>query len=1294
MLEFSILGPLEVRSGPDVVPIRGSRQKALLAMLLLHANNVVSADRLLDELWGAEPGTDSVTLRVRVSQLRKALDARGGADLIRTRAPGYVLAIDRDCLDLRRHEQLVADAAVKLEHDPAAAAAGFRDALALWRGPPLADFSYEPFAQADIGRLEELRLVTLEKWFDAELTAGRAAELTGELRALAAAHPLRERFRGQLMLALYRAGRQVEALEEYQRIRKLLVGELGIEPGPALQDLHRALLAHDPALAPPLQVRAARPAHQAARPSAGSPRQSRSTVTALVCDFGLTSFSGGLDAEVRQQALRRCNQTIAPILARYGGIAEAFIGDLMVSVFGIPAVHEDDALRAAAAAVDVLGALRLLEDEAGLRWRVRLSPRLGIATGEIITGGGSRGPALVGAHVAHAASTLRQAARQGEILIDRSTWELARGAVRAEPVGGPHPPGSDIEAAAWRLIGTSDCSPAIPRRLDTPFVGRASELAQLAAAYERTCREKAPRMMTIFGEPGIGKSRLAEEARLCVFTDARLLSGRCHRYGEGVTYAALREIVEQALDGAAPDMLSLQLANEPDRTRVTALVGGLLGIGPASGPLDQGFWAVRRLCEGLARQRPLVLVIEDVHWAEETMLDLIEYVAETACDAPILLLCLTRPELLERRPQWGSGPRAAAIALEPLTTTETGALAASLTRDAATPNAIRAQVVDASQGNPLFAEQLAAMLTASSWPGDEPPLPATVEALIAARLQLLGPAERITLEYASAVGERFARTPIARLVPAQVEAMLDRHLNALVHKQFLRPTLLPGGRDGFRFRHVLVRAAAYRRLLKDERADIHQRYAEWLAALPASQTGNERAETLGHHFERAHVYRSELSPHDPRVPYLADRAALYLAAAGTAAFARADFRAADQLLGRAAALMPPDDPRLPAMLYDRGTSLITLGRLADADAVLTSAAEAGERTVDTPSMWRARLDRVHARTELDPAAVSIAAQEHLAREAISALRICGDSRGLARAWIVIGAVEEMRGRAASQERAALQILKYARRGGTYREIAFGRRHLAEAILSGPTPAGAGIARCQKLTAGQELRVGDVALLSAAALLQAMQGQFDPGRRRLAEGCELMERLGHTNPLSQTLCRRGELELLAADPAAAEDSLRQAHSLAAQTGNVRLGAQVAGLLAHAVLSQGRAAEAQRLAETARAGAPLESLPAQARWLVILAAIHLARAETGDAVALAGTADKILSATDLLTLRADVLSDLAMALAAGGDKARADQTAQLALALYERKGNIVGSKRIRRLFGSMQTAPSTNDVPAAQ
>jgi len=198
--------------------------------------------------------------------------------------------------------------------------------------------------------------------------------------------------------------------------------------------------------------------------------------------------------------------------------------------------------------------------------------------------------------------------------------------------------------------------------------------------------------------------------------------------------------------------------------------------------------------------------------------------------------------------------------------------------------------------------------------------------------------------------------------------MPDRHLKALVHKQFLRPTLLPGGRDGFRFRHVLVRAAAYRRLLKDERADIHQRYAEWLAALPASQAGNERAETLGHHFERAHAYRSELSPHDPRVPYLADRAALHLAAAGTAAFARADFRAADQLLGRAAAWMPPDDPRLPAMLYDRGTSLITLGRLAEADAVLTSAVEDGERTEDTPSMWRARLDRVHARTELVPAA--------------------------------------------------------------------------------------------------------------------------------------------------------------------------------------------------------------------------------------------------------------------------------------------------------------------------------------
>jgi len=509
--------------------------------------------------------------------------------------------------------------------------------------------------------------------------------------------------------------------------------------------------------------------------------------------------------------------------------------------------------------------------------------------------------------------------------------------------------------------------------------------------------------------------------------------------------------------------------------------------------------------------------------------------------------------------------------------------------------------------------------------------------------------------------------------------VLERHLRALVHKQFLRPARLPGGQDGFRFRHILVRRAAYRRLPKDDRADIHERYAEWLGPLPVSETSSERAELLGHHFERAHAYRSQLSPGDVRISYLADRAAGYLASAGTAAFARADFRAADQLLRRATALMPADDARLPALLYDRGTSLITLGQMAEADAVLTQAVEAGELAQDERSQWRARLDRVYARAEIDPGGVNIRGQEDLAHEAMRVLKRSEDGRGMARAWIVVGAVEEMRGRIALQESAAEQVLEYALRGGTYREIAWGRQRLAEVILTGPTPVGEGIARCEELTVRRELRVGDVALLSAAALLHAMQGRFDVGRQLIGDGRELMERLGHINPLISTMRRRGELELLATDLGAAENTLRQAHDLATLKGISRTGSEIAGILARAVLHQGRPAEAQELADELRQGAPPESLPAQARWRAIQAAIHTARGEADAAVALATEATTMLSDTDLLTLRADVLTDLAAAFAACGDTAKAGEAAQRALALYVRKENSIGAEYAHKLLG---------------
>jgi tetratricopeptide (TPR) repeat protein len=453
------------------------------------------------------------------------------------------------------------------------------------------------------------------------------------------------------------------------------------------------------------------------------------------------------------------------------------------------------------------------------------------------------------------------------------------------------------------------------------------------------------------------------------------------------------------------------------------------------------------------------------------------------------------------------------------------------------------------------------MLAEGQWDTGEPPLPATIEALLAARLDLLGPGERVTLAYASALGDRFPLAPLAQLAPPDLRAMLPRHLTALVRKELLRPARLVGGGDGYRFRHILVREAAYRRLPKNERADLHERYADWLESLPDLNMSGGRAELLGYHLERAHACRLQIAPCDPRIPPLAKRAAAHLTTAGAEAFARTDFRAADQLLARATALMPSDDPHRPALLYDRGSSLFTLGRMADADAVLAQALETAQPIGDTRTEWRARIDRVFSQTEADPAALSVSDQARLAREARRALEPLGDERGLARAWLVAASVEDRRGRAAKRAQAAEQTLGYARRCGVYREQAWGLWELAASILTGPMPVAAGTARCEELLQGHgELRVGDVGVLGTLALLWAMQGHFGRGRQMIAQGRELMESLGHTSPLLATMCWRGELELLAADPVAAEAVLEEARQHAATSGSLETGAAIAGLLA--------------------------------------------------------------------------------------------------------------------------------------
>ena len=470
-MEVRLLGPLELAEAGRPIPwrtTRRSRQGSVLALLVLHANQVVPSERLLVELWGEDaPTRVANALQAAVSRLRRAVPP----GRLLTRAPGYLFRAFPDELDLDRFERLLAAGRQALAGGAAAdAARTLRLALGVWRGPALADFRYEPFAQAEIARLEELRLVCLEERIEADLALGAGSELLGDLQRLVTEQPLRERPRGQLMLALYRAGRQAEALAVYRELRSLLREELGLEPAPILRELETAILRHDPALR-----------HAPAVPPAAAEPAVRKPVTVLCAELRASSRSGAaLDPEALGIVLAHAQAILGAMLERHGGRLAAVASERVLGVFGVPTLHEDDALRAAQAALAGQSALTAEAAELDRERGQRLGIRIGLATGEALVGGADPS-GFLGDAVAHAVD-LAGLATAGEILVSEQTRELAAGALEVQPTS----------SGRLRLLAARIGARPLPVRLDAPLIGRDVELSQLRDAFARVARERVP----------------------------------------------------------------------------------------------------------------------------------------------------------------------------------------------------------------------------------------------------------------------------------------------------------------------------------------------------------------------------------------------------------------------------------------------------------------------------------------------------------------------------------------------------------------------------------------------------------------------------------------------------------------------------------------------------------------------------------------------------------------------------------------------------------------------------------
>ena len=573
------------------------------------------------------------------------------------------------------------------------------------------------------------------------------------------------------MLALYRGGRQVEALAVYRDARKRLDEEQGLEPGEALQRLERAILKHDPELDAP----ATTAARVADTPTV---RSGRRTVTVLFADVsGSTELGESLDPEALRDLMSTFFEEMRSAIERHGGTVEKFAGDEVMAVFGVPVAHEDDALRAIRAADDMLTAVQALDEALERDRGVRFRLRIGINTGEAVSGQASAGGTFVtgsavniGKRLQGARRARRRRPRRGDACGSCGTRSRSSRSARSSSAGEPEP------LEAYRLLSVQADAPGVARAFDSPFVGRHDEIGALRLALDVARTERRCRLIALIGNAGIGKTRIAREF-VESLEDARVLVGRCVPYGDGATYLPLVDALRDVLP-------ELEQALEEDvMGRIAALVSG------SETPATAGdtAWAVRRSFETLARERPLVVIFDDVHWAEPTFLDLVEYLGAWTDDAPILLLAIARPDLLDERPTWAD-PEAgvATLRLGPLDGDDTRTLVTNLAGDSVDEDQ-RGRVVELAEGYPLFAEQLVAWIEESGEDDDLAAVPATIEALLASRLDRLDADERAVLERAAVVGREFWRGAITALSPQGELAAVSRHLMALVRKGLVRP---------------------------------------------------------------------------------------------------------------------------------------------------------------------------------------------------------------------------------------------------------------------------------------------------------------------------------------------------------------------------------------------------------------------------------------------------------------------------------------------------------------------------
>ena len=1022
-------------------------------------------------------------------------------------------------------------------------------------------------------------------------------------------------------------------------------------------------------------------------------REQRKVVTVVFCDLvGSTAIAEAHDPEVLRPMLQRYFEEMRAAAERHGGVVEKFIGDAVVAVFGIPRTHEDDALRAVRSAAEMRDRLAAF----GAGASIELTCRIGLSTGEVLIGGEDQ-PAV--GDTMNTAARLQTAAEPGEILIGAATYDLVRDAVVAEAVEPLSLKGKRQAVACYRLLQVASLSPMRSRNLDAPMVGRERERTLLQQAFDRAVSDRTSQLFTVLGAAGAGKSRLVEDF-LADLDGTEVMRGRCLPYGDGITYFPVAEAVKQTLgladfdDGSAVRAaIDRAVAEDEHAEAITANLAMLLGAA-AGGAREETFWAIRRFLEARARSRPVVVVFDDIHWAEPTFLDLIEHVADWSRDVPILLLCMSRLDLLDERPSWAGGKtNATTISLAPLTDDECGELIDHLLGSSGLPAAVRDRITGVAEGNPLFVEEMLRMLIddgrltrdGERWlPAEEldvVTVPPTISALLSARLDRLGPDERSVLERAAVAGKEFHRGALLELLSGLSRTDVETHLRSLVRKELVVPerSALPG-EEAYRFRHLLIRDAAYDAIPKLERADVHEAFAGWLGRVAGDRIA-EQEEILGYHLEQTHRLRTQLGQATEQA--LADRAAAHLASAGRRSFDRGDTTAAINLLSRAVDLGHGGSPDRIRNGLALARSLVWGGNELEGLEAAEQAVRDAEALGDVVLETQALVLVTELRAWRDPR--GWLSWRPTAERAIAVLELARDDEGLAAAWRLLAWDGIIRNHYAESDQALARGLEHARAAGDRlleMELA---GMIANAVWGAMTVA-EGIIRCERteaVAAGNRALTATVMVHRSA--LYAMRGRFDDARDLYRRARVIVDELGR--PMEGAFALQGGwyLEMIAGDFSAAEALARSEYERLLRSDARALLDVTRDLLALALCSMGRLDEADELAaQTEALDLPIEDVLGHYAWRRVRARVRSARGDHEEAVRLARSAAALFEGTDGVVDHAETLLDLAVVLAAAGEPSEAASAARRAVDLYERKQNVVELARARRILEGLPTA----------